>query len=277
MADNMTNKALDGAGLSVVNSVFNERLSKKANKEDVPTKTSELTNDSGFITQADVPDGSTASTTVPKMAGTAAVGTETAFARGDHIHPTDTTRLGTNGDGSQVTVSFNTAADRAGITSGDSLAIAMSKISKYLSDLGDLAYKGTVGTSDLDSGIKTSLDKADTALQSYTETDPTVPAWAKESTKPTYTATEVGAIPLTMADSFAKKSDLTGAYVYKGSVATYDDLPSENVSAGDVYNVEESGMNYGWTGTEWDSLGQTFQVDYLTTEEIKSIMTEPTV
>ena len=32
-------------------------------------------------------------------------------------------------------------------------------------------------------------------LTSYTETDPTVPAWAKASTKPTYTAAEVGALP----------------------------------------------------------------------------------
>ena len=32
-------------------------------------------------------------------------------------------------------------------------------------------------------------------LDSYTETDPTVPDWAKQSTKPTYTADEVGAAP----------------------------------------------------------------------------------
>lgn len=37
--------------------------------------------------------------------------------------------------------------------------------------------------------------KVDSALQSYTETDPTVPAWAKAATKPTYTASEVGALP----------------------------------------------------------------------------------
>lgn len=36
-------------------------------------------------------------------------------------------------------------------------------------------------------------NKADTALQQ--ETDPTVPAWAKNATKPTYTANEVGALP----------------------------------------------------------------------------------
>lgn len=58
----------------------------------VPTKTSDITNDSGYITTADIPEGAAASTTSPKMDGTATVGTELAFARGDHIHPTDTSR-----------------------------------------------------------------------------------------------------------------------------------------------------------------------------------------
>ena len=48
---------------------------------------------------------------------------------------------------------------------------------------------------DLASDVKISLGKADTALQSYTETDPTVPSWAKASTKPSYTYDEVGAAP----------------------------------------------------------------------------------
>lgn len=34
-------------------------------------------------------------------------------------------------------------------------------------------------------------------LTDYTESDPTVPAWAKAATKPTYTASEVGALPST--------------------------------------------------------------------------------
>ena len=58
----------------------------------IPTKTSDLNNDSGFITSNDIPEGAAASTTSPKMDGTATVGTEMAFARGDHIHPTDTSR-----------------------------------------------------------------------------------------------------------------------------------------------------------------------------------------
>lgn len=40
----------------------------------------------------DVPEGSAASSTTPKMDGTASTGSENAFARGDHVHPTDTSR-----------------------------------------------------------------------------------------------------------------------------------------------------------------------------------------
>lgn len=59
----------------------------------VPTKTSQITNDSGYITSNDIPEGAAASTTSPKMDGTAAAGTEMAFARGDHVHPSDTKKV----------------------------------------------------------------------------------------------------------------------------------------------------------------------------------------
>lgn len=59
----------------------------------IPNKTSQLTNDSGFITTSDIPEGAAASTTAPKMDGTATIGTELAFARGDHVHPSDTSRV----------------------------------------------------------------------------------------------------------------------------------------------------------------------------------------
>lgn len=45
-------------------------------------------------------------------------------------------------------------------------------------------------------------------LTNYTETDPTVPAWAKATTKPSYTASEVGALPSTTVIPKAL-SDLT--------------------------------------------------------------------
>ena len=48
---------------------------------------------------------------------------------------------------------------------------------------------------------------------------------------------------------------LASIYRYKGTVATYSDLPSTGLTIGDVYNVEEDGSNYAWNGTIWDKLG----------------------
>ncbi len=48
---------------------------------------------------------------------------------------------------------------------------------------------GGIPKSDLSSIVQTSLDNADSALQS--ETDPTVPSWAKQPNKPSYTQDEV--------------------------------------------------------------------------------------
>ena len=74
------------------------------------------------------------------------------------------------------------------------------------------------------------------------------------------------------ASEYAKKSDLANVYVYKGSVATYADLPTTGLTAGDVYNVEADGMNYAWTGTAWDALGMVLEIEYLTNAEIDEII-----
>ena len=47
-------------------------------------------------------------------------------------------------------------------------------------------------------------------ITGYTETDPTVPSWAKASSKPSYTAAEVGAVPTTRkVNGKALSSDIT--------------------------------------------------------------------
>lgn len=60
---------------------------------------------------------------------------------------------------------------------------------------------------------------------------------------------------------YALKSQLTGLYKFKGSVAKQSQLPSENNILGDVYNVEQDNMNYAWDGNDWDPLGSTATVD----------------
>ena len=108
-------------------------------------------------------------------------------------------KLNKSGDGSNVTAAFTAATTRANIATGEKLSVLFGKIAKWFADLGSLAFKSTVAKSDLAQDVQTSLGKADSALQSYTETDPTVPEWAKAKTKPRYTASEVGALPSTTA------------------------------------------------------------------------------
>lgn len=68
---------------------------------------------------------------------------------------------------------------------------------------------------------------------------------------------------------------LAGVYTYKGSVADYDSLPTEGLTAGDVYNVEAAygdntaGTNYAWTGSEWDALAGIIDLSaYYTSEQV---------
>jgi hypothetical protein len=268
---------LDQAGLGYLWTKITDAIatSASATEKKIPSKVSQLENDAKYITLAEVPDGVAASTTVPKVdSGSGSVGTETAFARGDHVHPTDTTRLATNGDASSVTVTFTAPNKRETIVSGESFNTIAGKILKYMNDFGSCAFKSMILKEDLAPSVKTSLEKADTALQSYTETDPTVPAWAKTPTKPTYTAAEVGALSIDDANNnFAKKSDISTVYKWKGSKDTYDQLPTEGNSVGDIWNVKDTNMNYGWTedGT-WDPLGSPVEISPITNEAIDSIV-----
>ena len=58
---------------------------------------------------------------------------------------------------------------------------------------------GGIPKTDLASDVQTSLGKADTALQSFTESDPTVPSWAKQSSKPSYSYSEITNTPTDLA------------------------------------------------------------------------------
>lgn len=41
---------------------------------------------------------------------------------------------------------------------------------------------------------------------------------------------------------------VSSIYKYKGSVANKEALPTENLTIGDVYNLEDTGMNVAYTG-----------------------------
>lgn len=71
------------------------------------------------------------------------------------------------------------------------------------------------------------------------------------------------------------------AYKYKGSKATYEELPAEDNTVGDVWNVvaahgtTPAGTNYAWTGDAWDALGGLVDLSTYQTKAI-TIDGEPT-
>ena len=136
--------------LGVADEVHTHTKSDITDFPTIPSKTSDLTNDSGYIT---------------------------GYTETDPVF---------------------SASAAAGITSSD--ISTWNGKSDFSGSYNDLTNKPTIPskTSDLtnDSGYIT------------TETDPTVPSWAKASTKPTYTASEVGALPNTTVIP-TKTSDLT--------------------------------------------------------------------
>lgn len=77
---------------------------------------------------------------------------------------------------------------------------------------------------------------------------------------------------LTDAADYAKKSDLASVYRYKGSVANYAALPTSGMTTGDVYNTEDDGMNYAWTGSGWDALGAAIEIEAISNDKIDQIL-----
>lgn len=63
---------------------------------------------------------------------------------------------------------------------------------------------------------------------------------------------------------------------YKGSVASYSVLlEMTGQQIGDVYNVSDSGKNYAWSGTSWDDLGGTVNLDnYYTKSQIEGFLAD---
>lgn len=74
------------------------------------------------------------------------------------------------------------------------------------------------------------------------------------------------------AGNYALKADIAEVYRYMGSKADYAALPATGNGVGDVWDVAEDGMNYAWTGTEWDALGAAVSVDEITDAEIDAIL-----
>lgn len=77
-----------------------------------------------------------------------------------------------------------------------------------------------------------------------------------------------------LANNYYNKSQVdskfTSVYIFKGSVDTIEDLPTEGNIIGDVWNVRKNDTNYAWTSEGWDALGGTVELSSLTANGLMS-------
>ena len=118
------------------------------------------------------------------------------------------------------------------------------------------------------------VDNTSGYITDYTETDPTVPAWAKADTKPSYTFSEIGSTPTSLSgygitNAYTKTEVdglVSGVLHYKGTKATTSALPSSNNVVGDTWHVTADGSEWAWDGTTWQELGTAVDLSgYVTT------------
>ena len=226
----------------------------------IPTSTSQLTNDSGFITsysdekvkQQHVSSGIIRSLLLAANSNTSDI-TSFAYKHTDLAY-------GFDEDGGvlftpNIWVGIGTQTGK--IRLGPTYLIGPSAGSDSI-----ITFPAATGTVALTSDI------------------PSVPSWALQSRKPTYTANEVGALPsttvipsktsdLTNDSGYLTASDIASVMSYKGTKANYAALPSTGNTTGDVWHLTDTGAEWAWDGSAWQELGTAIDLSgYLTKSEI---------
>ena len=226
------NVKVNGTTLTVTN---------KAVDVTVPTKVSDLTNDSGFQNS-----------------------TQVASAI-DAALPTKTSDLTNDGDGTS-----NFATESYVATNGGKIdKIKVNNVEQSISsktvnisvptNTGDLTNNGDGTTGSLyatQAWVNTNGGKID--VIKVNNTTQTITSKTVNITVPTKVSdlTNDSAFQTQSEVATAISNAVASAYKYKGSKATVAALPSTGNTVGDVWNVEANGMNYAWTGSAWDALGQ---------------------
>lgn len=231
-----------------------------------------------------IPSGVSPYTSNPSMDGTASAGSSNLFSRGDHVHPSDTSRVPTtrkiNGQVLSSDVTLN--GSQIPLKSTGNLTIAVAVDNKVDKETGKGLSTNDYTTTEKDklAGIATGAEvnvqadwnESDTTSDAYIqnkptvptktseltndsgfiaeEADPTVPAWAKASTKPAYTASEIRYnAQVTVAQEFNNKVDKeTG----KG-LSTNDYTTAEKNKLAGIAEGAEVNVNADWNATSGDA------------------------
>lgn len=159
--------------------------------------------------------------------------TASNYASGGGIDTALQGKLGTSGDGSNVSVTPDGSSSGTDIGSSTTLKAWAQKFKNLVGSLKALAFKDKASYSDLSSGVQSSLDKADTALQ-YNST-----------------SQSSGSFPLLVNDSGTGKynSDITldigqheisGVYASFGSIDVSESSTTSYKSLGTLQSINSS-------------------------------------
>ena len=220
-------------------------------ESEIPTKTSDLTNDSGFITGYTETDP-----TVP-----------------NHVKNITQANITSWNNKSDFSGNYNDLSNKPTIPT------VPTKVSAFTNDVGYLTeHQDISGKVDKETGQGLSTNDFTTTYKNNVDSNTT----ARHTHSNKSVLDDISSIDITNWNSKADRNDIpdvsnfitrnvndltyyytktevdgkvSAVYKYKGTVATYSDLPSTGLIIGDVYNVETDGSNYAWTGTIWDKLG----------------------
>ena len=295
----------------------------------MPTKTSQLTNDSGYITSADVPAAITVDSALSSSSTNPVQNKVINTALGNKVDKVSGKGLSTN---DYTTTEKNklagiaTGANKYVLPKATPEVLGGVMVSAEISGSNAEGWKNTALDSDghlysaypidattskaglMSTTDKTKLDGIAEGANNYTlpmasqyelggvridmvNPDPIASGYDKAvmddygtlySRLPQPATTDLDGLmtssdkrkldAFSAASNYALKTDITGLYKYKGSKATVSALPTSGNATGDVWNVEAGGMNYVWTGSAWDALGEVFTIDAITNSEIDTIV-----
>ena len=144
-----------------------------------------------------------------------------------------------------------------GLSSNDYTAEEKQKLAGLQNYTLTKASADTLGGVKVGTGLQVSEDgtlSADSVDWANVQNKPTI--LTQQDVSNAFSTSLEAAHLATSAELSAVEAKLTGVYHFKGSVDTFDALPKD-AADGDVYNVTDSGMNYGYIeeSKTWDALG----------------------
>lgn len=146
----------------------------------------------------------------------------------------------------------------ANLTNSGKLIAKIEGIDNSIASIEDKIGTVPSGT-DIMSEIGAVDDKADWIIESIG----TVPSGSTVMDEIWDVDSDLQGFKTTVEETYATKSEISAAFVYKGTKASYDLLPASGNKVWDVWNITnadpthgvKAGDNVAWDGSSWDVLG----------------------